>query len=236
MKYRQLGSTGVFVSRICLGTMTFGGKDQPPYDVIGGLSANEVDGLVGVALDAGVNFVDTADVYSAGESETLLGAALKQRRREVVLATKFHARTRPGPNQVGQSRLHLMQSLEDSLRRLQTDCIDLYQIHNFDPLTPFDETLRALTTPCGKTDPLHRLLEPGGVADHESAGNRPSARLDEFCIGAGALFAGRPRQSGRHGRAIERRGYRRARCRQRIAGVLSCLDPELFGASTRTPK
>jgi aryl-alcohol dehydrogenase-like predicted oxidoreductase len=144
MQYRQLGQTGVFVSRVCLGAMTFGGRTTPPYDMVGGLDLGETKQLVDAALDAGVNFIDTANVYAAGESESLLGEALQRRRRDVVLATKFQSRMGPGPNDVGQSRLHMMQALEDSLKRLRTDHIDLYQIHNFDPATPLEETLRAL--------------------------------------------------------------------------------------------
>ena len=144
MKYKLLGDTGVFVSRLCLGTMTFGGRALPPYDKVGGLDQKEAQGIVDRALDAGVNFIDTANVYAAGESETLLGEAIKARRNEVVLATKFHSSMGTGPNRSGQSRFHMMTALEDSLKRLQTDRIDLYQIHNFDPLTPFEEVLRAL--------------------------------------------------------------------------------------------
>ncbi|MFI6760589.1 aldo/keto reductase [Micromonospora sp. NPDC050417] len=144
MKYRLLGRTGVWVSEISLGAMTFGGKDHPIYRTLGGLQLDEVDRMVGTALDAGINFIDTADVYSDGESEQLLGQALKQRRRDVVLATKLHAPTGPGPNDNGLSRLHVMQALEDSLRRLGTDHIDLYQVHNFDHITPIEETLAAL--------------------------------------------------------------------------------------------
>lgn len=144
MKYAQLGSTGVFVSRIALGAMTFGGRTTPPFDLIGGLDLAETDKLVGVALDNGVNLIDTADIYADGESEDLIGQVLGKRRRDVVLATKMTGRMGTGPNDVGQSRLHILQSLEDSLRRLRTDHIDLYQIHAFDPLTPFEESLSAL--------------------------------------------------------------------------------------------
>ena len=145
MQYAQLGRTGVFVSRICLGAMTFGGPENPVTLAIGRLSQDETDAIVGQALDAGVNFIDTADVYGGGASEARLGDALKERRHEVVLATKLSARTGPGPNNVGQSpRLHIMEALEGSLHRLKTDHIDLYQIHNYDPLVPLDETLRAL--------------------------------------------------------------------------------------------
>jgi aryl-alcohol dehydrogenase-like predicted oxidoreductase len=133
----------VFVSELCLGTMTFGGRGQM-WEVIGGIDQQSVDALVGRALDAGINFVDSANVYSAGESEAMLGKALGSRRPEVVLATKVRGRTGPGPNQVGLSRLHILQAVEDSLKRLDTDYIDLYQIHRFDLLTSIEDTLRAL--------------------------------------------------------------------------------------------
>ncbi|MFB9910375.1 aldo/keto reductase [Rhizobium paknamense] len=144
MQYAKLGNTGVFVSRFCLGAMTFGGADNPAGNAIGRLDQTETDAIVGQALDAGINFIDTADVYGGGNSEKLVGQALKGKRHDVVLATKFSGRTGPGPNQVGQSRLHMMRSLEESLHRLQTDHIDLYQIHNLDPLTPLEEMLRSL--------------------------------------------------------------------------------------------
>jgi aryl-alcohol dehydrogenase-like predicted oxidoreductase len=143
MNYRELADTGVFVSELCLGTMTFGGRGQM-WEVIGGIDQQSVDALVSRALDAGINFVDTANVYSAGESETMLGKALGSRRHEVVLATKVRGRTGPGPNQVGLSRLHILQAVEDSLKRLNTDYIDLYQIHRFDLLTNIEDTLRTL--------------------------------------------------------------------------------------------
>src|SRR5579863_3607049 len=144
MEYRQLGNTGVFVSRICLGAMAFGGTGGI-FEVIGGLRQHDVDALVGNSLDAGVNFIDTANVYAAGESETMTGKALGQRRKDVVVATKVFGRMGPGANQVGLSRLHIMQEVERSLLRLNTDYIDLYQIHGFDAITPFEETLGALS-------------------------------------------------------------------------------------------
>lgn len=143
MKYRQLADTGVFVSELCLGAMTFGGRGQQ-WDIIAGLEQPEVDAIVHRSLDAGVNFIDTADVYSRGESELLLGRALKGRRQQVVLATKVRGRMGSGANDVGLSRLHIVQALEESLRRLDTDYVDLYQIHRFDPLTNLEDTLRAL--------------------------------------------------------------------------------------------
>lgn len=144
MKYRMLGDTGVYVSVVGLGAMTFGGAGTALGDALGGLDLAATETVVGRALDLGVNLVDTADVYSAGESEELLGKALASRRDDVVLATKFSARTGPGPNHVGATRLHLMRSLDESLRRLGTGHIDLYQLHSIDPVTPVQETLAAL--------------------------------------------------------------------------------------------
>ena len=148
MKYKQLGRTGVFVSEICLGTMTFGGSaDSGMWRAIGALGQADVDAIVGKALASGVNFFDTADVYSFGESERLLGQALKNlgtKRKDVVIATKVYGEMGPGPNDRGASRGHIMDGVQASLERLQTDHIDLYQIHGNDSVTPIDETLRAL--------------------------------------------------------------------------------------------
>jgi aryl-alcohol dehydrogenase-like predicted oxidoreductase len=124
--------------------MTFGGKGGI-FEVIGGLGQHDVDTLVGNSLDAGVNFIDTANVYAGGESESLLGKALGNRRREVVVASKVFGRMGPGANQVGLSRLHIMQEVEATLQRLNTDYLDLYQIHGYDALTPFEELLGAMT-------------------------------------------------------------------------------------------
>jgi len=143
MQYTQLGNTGVFVSRLCMGAMTFGGKGGL-FEAIGGLDQAETDALVGQCLDGGINFFDTANVYSRGESETLLGNALGSRRHEVVIATKVFGRMGEGANQVGLSRLHILQQIDASLKRLGTDYIDLYQVHGFDALTPLEETIRAL--------------------------------------------------------------------------------------------
>src|SRR5438132_13725076 len=126
MKYRLLADTGVFVSELCLGTMTFGGRGQM-WEVIGGLDQPAVDAIVHRALDAGINFIDTADVYSAGESETMVGKAVAGKRGDVVLATKVRGRMGKGANQVGLSRLHIIDAVEASLKRLATDYIDLYQ-------------------------------------------------------------------------------------------------------------
>ncbi|MSR19895.1 MAG: aldo/keto reductase [Gemmatimonadetes bacterium] len=143
MKYRVLGDTGVFVSELCLGAMTFGGGAQI-WQTIGGLGQAEVDSLVGRSLDAGINFIDTANVYSTGVSETLLGRSLYGKRHDVVLATKVRGRMGTGANDVGLSRLHIMREVEASLKRLDTDYIDLYQIHRTDPVANIEDTLRAL--------------------------------------------------------------------------------------------
>ncbi len=145
MKYNQLGNTGMFVSEICLGTMTFGGGGF--WKVVGELDQKNATGLVSRSLEAGVNFIDTADVYSEGQSEKITGQALKDvgiRRSDIVLATKCYGRTGKGPNDIGASRGHIMDSVARSLERLQTDHIDLYQIHATDSVTPVEETMRAL--------------------------------------------------------------------------------------------
>ena len=148
MKYNQLGRTGLFVSEICLGAMTFGGgADAGIWQAIGALQQGEVDAIVGRAFAAGVNFIDTADVYSFGASERLVGQAIRNlgvARKDVVIATKAFGQMGPGPNDRGASRGHIMDAVSASLDRLQTDHIDLYQIHGNDTVTPVDETLRAL--------------------------------------------------------------------------------------------
>ena len=145
MRYNAFGQTGLFVSEMSLGAMTFGGGGM--WQAIGDLGSKEAEALVGTALDAGVNMIDTADVYSEGESERLVGAALKslaRPREQVVVATKVRSRVGPGVNQVGLSRAHILASIDGSLRRLGLDHVDLYQIHGFDPATPIEETIRAL--------------------------------------------------------------------------------------------
>jgi aryl-alcohol dehydrogenase-like predicted oxidoreductase len=139
MRYNPLGRTGVLVSELCLGTMTFGESWG-----FGGIDTPTASQIVSRALDAGVNFVDTADVYSDGRSEVILGEALRARRDKVVLATKAFGRTGRGANDAGLTRYHLVRACEASLSRMGTDRIDLYQIHGFDPITPLDETLEAL--------------------------------------------------------------------------------------------
>jgi aryl-alcohol dehydrogenase-like predicted oxidoreductase len=145
MKYNLLGNTGVLVSELCLGAMTFGGKGF--WKAIGEQPQEEVNQLVKLAVDKGINFIDTANVYSEGLSELLLGKALKDlsiNRQQVVIATKLRGRMGEGTNQVGLSRLHIADSVNDSLHRLEMDHIDLLYIHGVDLLTPQEETMRGL--------------------------------------------------------------------------------------------
>ncbi len=142
MNTRYLGNTGVRVSELCFGAMTFGGKGY--WTNVGEVQQKEADELVNTAIESGINFFDTADVYSEGRSEEILGKALGAKRKDIILATKVRGKTGPGPNDVGLSRKHIMDSCEGSLKRLGTDYIDLYQVHSFDPRTPLEETLRAL--------------------------------------------------------------------------------------------
>jgi aryl-alcohol dehydrogenase-like predicted oxidoreductase len=139
MKHRTLGHTGLIVSEVALGSMQFGGKMN-----MGNLGQDETTRMVKLALDRGINFIDTADVYSLGESETLLGNALKGIREEIVLATKVRLPMGENFNRSGATRVNIMREVEGSLKRLQTDYIDLYQVHGWDSNTPLEETLRTL--------------------------------------------------------------------------------------------
>jgi aryl-alcohol dehydrogenase-like predicted oxidoreductase len=139
MKYRRLGNTGLIVSEVALGTMQFGGKMN-----MGNLGQEDTTRMVKLALDGGINFIDTADVYSLGESEILVGNALKGVRAEIVLATKVRLPMSENLNRSGATRVNIMREVEASLQRLQTDYIDLYQVHGWDSNTPLEETLRTL--------------------------------------------------------------------------------------------
>jgi len=160
MEHRPLGRTGVQVSTLCLGTMMFGDWGTADH--------GESIRIIHAALDAGITFVDTADVYSQGESEVIVGKALKGRRDDVVLATKFFMPFDEDPNHRGGSRRWIMRAVEDSLRRLGTDHVDLYQVHRYDPDVDLDETLGALTdlVRAGKVRYLgHSTFPPSAVVD-----------------------------------------------------------------------
>ncbi|MEU1686927.1 aldo/keto reductase [Micromonospora sp. NPDC005707] len=171
MRHRVLGGTGIEVSVHCLGTMMFGAVGNPDHD--------DCARIVHAALDRGVNFVDTADMYSAGESEVIVGKALRGRRDDVVLATKFHFPMGEGPNRGGNSRRWIVRAVEESLRRLGTDWIDLYQVHRPDRATDVEETLGALTdlVRAGKirafgcsTFPAEEIVEAQHVAERRALG------------------------------------------------------------------
>lgn len=146
MPYKTLGNTGLLVSRLCMGTMTFNGGSGR-FQIVGQIDQSGVDEMVAKCSQAGINFYDTADVYSEGESEKALGASFKNldiARKDIIIGTKAYARVGAGRNDLGASRKHIMDAVEGSLKRLKTDYIDLYQIHGNDSITPLDETLRAL--------------------------------------------------------------------------------------------
>jgi aryl-alcohol dehydrogenase-like predicted oxidoreductase len=176
MRYKSLGGTGLLVSEICLGTMTFGGAGF--WTNIGQLDQSTADTLVARALDAGINFIDTADVYSEGLSEEITGRAMVNSgrpRTDIVLATKFTGGTGKGVNDRGSSRGHMMDAVKASLKRLGTDYIDLYQVHSMDELTPVEETVRALedlvrqghVRYVGVSNwPAWRIMQAFGIADH----------------------------------------------------------------------
>lgn len=146
MKYIPLGNTGLYVSQLTLGAMTFGAPDALMTEIIGGTGQELANRMVDLSIDAGVNIFDTANVYTGGESEVMLGKALGSRRQDVLIATKVFNSFGTGPNDLGTSRIAIMREVEASLKRLNTDWIDLYQVHGFDYTTPLEETLRALDT------------------------------------------------------------------------------------------
>ena len=190
MEYRTLGGTGVKVSPFCLGAMMFGAWGNPDHE--------DSIRIIHRALDAGINFVDTADVYARGESEEIVGKALKGRRDRVVLATKAHGSMGDDVNERGNSRRWLVRECDASLRRLGTDWIDLYQIHRWDPDTDHDETLGALTdlVRAGQ-GALHRVVDVSAERDRRCAVGRRAARSRAVRLRATALLDARARRRGR---------------------------------------
>ncbi len=177
MKYKNLGNTGLLVSELCLGTMTFGGKGY--WTNIGALEQDIVNQIIKRSIDAGINFIDTANVYSEGLSESMTGKAIKDlglKREDLVIATKVRGRMDPGPNGSGLTRKHILAQVEDSLKRLQIEYIDLYQIHGVDPLTPLEETLSALDSlvQSGKVryigvsnHPAWKIMKANGISENK---------------------------------------------------------------------
>ena len=176
MEYRQLGRSGLKVSALTLGTMTFGGKGD--FAKVGNVGVEERARQIDLVLDAGVNLIDTADVYSDGASEEIIGEALGGKRKSgVLIATKARFPMGEGPNDRGLSRYHLIRACEASLKRLRTDVIDLYQVHQWDGQTPLEETLEALDTLVrARQGALHRLLQLFRLAPDEGAGGRAPRR------------------------------------------------------------
>lgn len=186
MRMKPLGRTGLFVSEICLGTMTFGGKGM--FARVGGLEQADADSLVRAAVDAGVNFIDTANVYSEGLSEEITGQAIRNLgldRSELVLATKVMGPMGPGANNRGNSRKHIIDQAHASLRRLNTDHIDLYQIHGWDPAVPVEETVDALDTLVRAGDVRYvgvsnwaawQIVKALGIAERRQAGRFQSVQ------------------------------------------------------------
>jgi len=168
MEYRLLGASGLEVSVLSFGTMTLGGEGR--FAAIGNVQVEEARRHIEICMEAGVNLFDTADIYSFGKSEEVLGQALGAHRKDIVLATKVFVRLEPGTNKSGLTRRHILEACEASLRRLGTDYIDLYQSHNFDSLTPLDETLRAFD-----------VLVRGHVVQVRSCGEVPSPRRQHDC-------------------------------------------------------
>ncbi len=178
MKYNFFGHTGMVVSEICFGTMTFGGKGI--WEAIGKIQQQEVNNLMKIVIDSGINFIDTANIYSYGESEKLLGQSIRDlgiNRHELVIATKVRGRMGVGQNNVGLSRYHIFQSVDESLQRLQTDHIDILYVHGVDPQTPVKETMRALNdiVHSGKVRyiavcnwPAWMVMKAQGIADKHS--------------------------------------------------------------------
>ncbi|HEX4473569.1 MAG TPA: aldo/keto reductase [Polyangiaceae bacterium] len=187
MKLKRLGRTGLQVSELCLGTMTYGGKGF--WAVIGKLGQDEVLRQLKTAMDAGVNFIDTADVYHEGESERLLGQAIKAggiQRQSLVIATKVRGRVGETPNDVGLSRKHIYDAIDASLQRLGTDHVDLYQIHGVDTVTPIEETVDALDdiVRAGKVRyvgfcnlPAYKAMQALAIAERTGAARFVSAQM-----------------------------------------------------------
>src|SRR5437899_5082736 len=182
MEYTKLGRTGLDVSRICLGCMSYGGGNRGNH--AWSLPEEESRPFIKKALEAGINFFDTANRYSLGSSEEILGRAIKDfaRRDEVVIATKVYGRMRPGPNGAGLSRKAIFAEIDNSLRRLGMDYVDLYQIHRFDHDTPIEETLEALhdVVKAGKSA-LYRRLVDARLAVRPRARHHREERLDPLC-------------------------------------------------------
>ncbi|MFB9329200.1 aldo/keto reductase [Paenibacillus aurantiacus] len=191
MQYTALGRSGLLVSRLAFGAMTFGSGNNPSVYKVDHEGAKQ---LIDRALDAGINFFDTADGYADGQSEEMLGQLLGSRRHSTVIATKAGFRNGPSLVQAGLSRKHLFAACEASLKRLNTDYIDLYVVHKTDPYTPLEETLEALNrSRARRQNPLYRLFELAGLAGRPSGDDPARARVGSIHQRSALLLARRPR-------------------------------------------
>ncbi len=206
MEYARLGNTGLKVSRICLGCMGFGDAGHWIHKWV--LNEESSRPIIQKALELGINFFDTANVYSLGVSEEILGRALKDfaRREEVVIATKVHGKMREDPNGGGLSRKAILTEIDNSLRRLGTDYVDLYQIHRWDYETPIEETLEALNDVVRAGKARYMALRPCGLAVPEGAACGRKTRLDALRLNAKSLQPDLPRRRARDAAAPPRRG------------------------------
>ena len=194
MEFRQLGKSGLQVPVLCFGTGTFGGGSEF-FRAWGETDVEEATRLIDICLEAGVNFFDTADVYSQGLSEEILGEAIRHVPREsVLISTKATFPFGEGPNNVGSSRHHLTRQIEGSLKRLKTDYIDVYHMHGFDALTPIEETLSTLDQAVrARQGALYRGIEFLGLAPAEVSGHQRAIWMGALCCSPGLLFSGWPR-------------------------------------------
>jgi hypothetical protein len=187
MEYRQLGYSGLKVSELSFGTGTFGGGTEF-FRAWGETDVNEAKRLISVCLDTGINLFDTADIYSTGLSEEILGKAVAGKRQDLLISTKTTFRLGDGPNDVGSSRYHILKACDASLRRLGTDYIDIYHMHGFDELTPVEETLETLDTLVRSGGSLHCVLELFRLASDEVVGDFPALRLGAIRGAPGLLL------------------------------------------------
>ena len=228
MEYATLGNTGLLVSKLCFGTMTFG-SGRGVFKAIGAVGQARADELVKTSIDGGINFFDTADNYTEGESEKILGQSLKNlniARKDVVIATKVYSRVGPGQNDIGASRGHIMDGVEASLRRLQTDHIDLYQIHANDSVTPVEAILGLLVVSLSLLVvaglQLRQFLLPPRGMRAELDGASPSVMTFLTTLHGAALSVARAMPAV--GRALKMRGHVLDSVRENGAKLLELND------------
>ena len=235
MEYRLLGRSGLKVPVLCFGVATFGGGNEF-FRAWGATDVEEAKRLVGLCLDAGVNFFDTADGYSDGLSEQILGKAIEGKRHDVLLSTKSYFPMGEGPNDRGSSRYHILDAVEGSLKRLGTDYIDVYHMHGFDALTPVEETLDTLEHAGALGQgALHCVLEFFRLAFDEVAGGVGAVWVGPVCGVPGLLLAGRARVRVGADAARTRPGRRDAGVESAGLGTADRQDPARTAAAEDEP-